>query len=645
MSKIDIFKYPFSDGSSMNYTPTEAKIMDIIKEELGLDFMPKRLDIRNFYNNGFYGENTIKDLYSILLKEAVLQPDVDKAVDDLSSLTASLVRIMGSVYNDVAYESLDYMFTIALPDMIELTEDKRLITAIAELSRTKGSKEVAAVYDTLDTVMKDPKYRDNKVAYAYCSDLVNKMQAWQCFGSRGFVINLDGTINKYPVVNSYLSGLYDNYEYTVDTKSATVATFYSMSAIRTSETFSNALQTAASLVENVSLNDCGNTDGMIYKVQGPGYNKFNEWGKGDLDSLTGMHYKMQQDEFWSLLRGDEDFLYGETIILRMPFHCKHSNIHTICINCLGRVGLHAKRNFNIGLYLSTRLTDLFNQMVLSAKHLISSAIAEKVILEKETLEYLYVKKKHLLIAPILIGTEFTLAVKLSEFYGYKDITPTNVAQLSHHRLSRISEITLYINGEGHPLPVKAGNKTAIFTKDFLQYVTKNTIEVSSKLVLHVNMKRWKKSMKLLELPETMFDVREYNASIRALLTGNTDETGKKLHKMTRDEFTIELYEAISRKFVPSFSTLGLIAYILGVRNPKTGDFRIAQGDEEYTLMSVNAVLSKGTLSGAFSTGRLSSLNNTDTFSPDKHMDHLLDLYLDPAGVVELEREGYFERDN
>lgn len=637
---IKINNFHFRDGKSVDYTPTEYTLMEAVRVSLGEESLDSSLDIRNFYDKGVFADSTLKDLYGKILGYIVnSNKPFNQIIEEVSNATSAILFGLDLVYNEIGYESLEYMFALSLNDMIEIVKDRRLLDSIQQLAKNPIQNEVANVYNTLDVVMHDPIYSENKIAMAYCTGIVNKMQMKQCFGTRGFVINLDGTINDKPVVSNYLFGLYDNYEYTLDSKSASIALYYSQSAIKRSETFANGLQTAGMVVEKVIYTDCGNQDTMEYEVNGPGLNIHGEHHNGDLKSLRGILYKLNRDDKeWLIFNGDEEHLYGKKVYIRLPFHCKLDNRHHICINCLGRLAFHAHPEFNIGMYLLSRLSDLINQLVLSAKHLIASAIADSIILSKEAEEFFIIDGRHIKLRPDKVGKELVMKIYLKEFRGYQELEGRDIREINTHKLSAIENIGFSIDDKEYQFKLLDYGRNGILTKDFLQYIVNNTIKVDEKFILYINMKRWKKSWKIMEVPESMFDVRAYGASIRSFMS---DANGRGIHKMSREEFLLELYNLTSRRFNVSFSILGLIAYILGVKDPKNGDFRIAR-DEPYTLTSINKLLNKGSITGAFTTGSLGPLFNMDTWSSDKRMDHPLDLYLAPEEVMNAIKDGYYD---
>lgn len=640
--KIKIHKFRFSDGSVVSYSPTEYRIITIIANVMGWEEIDPKYNLRNFG----YGESMIRDIFREILTDTLNQDkDPNRIRKEVSDAVAATLVASDLIYNGIGYNSLEYMYPLSLNDMVEIVEDPDLVKAIRELATDPTQKNVIHVYDVLDKVMHSPKYENNKVAQVYTDKLANTMQMKQCYGSRGFVLNLDGVINKIPVTSNYLLGLYDNYEYVLDSKSAAMALYYSGTAIQHSEVFSNSLQTACSLIENVVYTDCGTKAGMKYTVQGPGLNEHGEPYKGDLPIIAGLMYKLHEDDEWVTIKGDETFLYGKDIILRMPYNCMLKNRHSICIKCLGKLGYHADPDFNIGMYLVSRLSDLLNQIILSAKHLISNAVADVVSLNENTAKYLYIKDNYIYVDPKWIGKNWTLSVSLKEFYGYKDLEGKTISQLNHYKLSSVFNIVIRYGKTVEELHVGFGDRRSIFTKDFIAYVMKEKkVSIDDRLVLHVNMLNWRKTFKLLEVPETNFDVRAYNASIRNFITGGKSPDGVPISKMTRDEYVLNLHRLISRKFTVSFTTLGLIARVVGVRDPKNSDYRIAIEGEPYTLTSINKILTQPFVTGIYSTGKIKMLNSVDTYTPERHMDHLLDVYLAPQECVELEREGYYKRE-
>jgi len=628
-------KYVFTDGKEVDYSITEMKILRVFEDIMGDAQLDSDYDLRQYYDNGGFNSDVIRNVFQKKLKKLVLSDaDPKYIIDRTAMILSSTLYAINAVYNEVALTSFAYMYSTTIDDMIQILTDKDLVNAMAKLKDKKTETAVKNIYKVLDNVMEKPEYSENALVISFMASIMNKGQFKQGYGTRGFTSDLVANIINEPIVSSYGVGLQGNYERTANTMDARISILYAETGIQTSETFANKLQTVGALIDTLVYEDCGTNRSMEHTLAGPGLNSHEEWYGGDLPSLTGTRYKLHKDDAgWLVFDGTEEHLYGKTVYIRVAWHCELEDPQSVCVNCLGAVAYTSHPGYNIGLFLLSRITEILNQMILSTKHLIASAVTDAVFLHETALNYLKIRKDGDITVDKAKLPGGVIHISLDEFYGYKDLEGKDLNSIMPGRLSRISHILVDETGKCKPVKVTItdSKRKGILSREFIEYLMKYNTGITEGGYLKVPMTKWKPSSKMIQMPAASFDYRAYGASINSTIT-----SAKGLNKHTRASFLLELHELVSRKFTVSIGALSLIPLIMSQKDPLKGDYRITRGDK-YKLVSLNDALHTSSISVIYGTGTLTPLNSIDTANENTHMRHPLDVYFCPQEAVEAER--------
>lgn len=97
-----------------------------------------------------------------------------------------------------------------------------------------------------------------------------------------------------------------------------------------------------------------------------------------LGKFINRYYRLNPNGMEYLLTRKDTHLIGQTIYLRSPITCaSNARGHGICYRCYGDLA-HTNNDLNIGKIAAEELSSKLTQMMLSAKHLLKSAV-EKII--------------------------------------------------------------------------------------------------------------------------------------------------------------------------------------------------------------------------------------------------------------------------
>ena len=199
---------------------------------------------------------------------------------------------------------------------------------------------------------------------------INKMQFGQALGYIGLKPDIDGSIIPVAIEDNYLYGLSNIENYFINAKGTRKALITNSKMVRRSGYLTRKLSLL--MVDRFHDNnfaDC-NTDHFVI---------FNIETKAKLYQLEGRHYydldaeNQKISELKTIDLNDES-LIGKTVGLRSPITCAGSHV---CKTCYGSDLSEVNRDLNSGLLAVVFLTNVLTQMLLSAKHLLTTR-AEKI---------------------------------------------------------------------------------------------------------------------------------------------------------------------------------------------------------------------------------------------------------------------------
>jgi predicted small secreted protein len=89
-----------------------------------------------------------------------------------------------------------------------------------------------------------------------------------------------------------------------------------------------------------------------------------------LKRLIGRMYKLYNETAYKILTENDTHLIGQTILVRSPLTCACKK--GVCESCYGKALYHKNFGLNVGTYAAARISSPITQMILSAKHLLTS---------------------------------------------------------------------------------------------------------------------------------------------------------------------------------------------------------------------------------------------------------------------------------
>ncbi len=624
----------YEDGVEIRHTAHELAVNRYVYSLL--EIVPLKLvskySVHNYYVGGQYVANTINKAF-----EAILEDVVDKHIGIsgdrliLEGLYERMYLIMEDIYNNIVYEHLEYVSSLNIRDFLDIQLKPELMSAIDEVRVKKDLDSVKNTYDVLDKVIRTSEdLRDNPIAKGYISGGISSNQVKQLLASRGFVTEIDSSIFKYPIASSFVLGMDDMYDMAVESRSGAKALYLSNRAISLAEYFAREMQLTTMAVERLVDGDCGNTE-------------FIEWTvtESDYKNLLGKTYYLDGASY--VINKSTTHLIGETIKIRNAMRCKLTNKRHVCTACFGRLSNNIPLHANLGHITLTVMSAIISQLILSTKHVTTSASSDTITLTPAMKEYFVVRNKdtYAFRANTISRKKqtFKLCIPQDQGYGIANIDKaSDVYKLNIARVSKLSTIHLAVtNSDGSyteiPLDLKQGTRYGNLTYDFLAYVRDSGYSLDSSDRFVIDLDGWSSGVALVSLPQVEFSYIDLAKAIKEEFKSMKTVVG------TPEAFLHKIFTLVNSKLDVNLAMLEMIVYAFTVEDPTAGKFGMSRGSDNAAPTKMMNIMTNRSVGGSYAWEYvMSTLLSPRSYYGNNNVNHILDVMLKPNEAL-LERYG------
>lgn len=558
-----------------------------------------------------------------------------------------IYKTISDVQNFLTIETEQDVISIDILDFVQIAHHPRTL-ALKQEAMADPDKIRYAYEEILKEIETNPMFDDNGLAKAVRSKMVKIQQVMQCVAFRGFPTEVDGAIFKKPIWGNYVDGLNDFYDLVADSRTAAKSHFYADSALKDSEYRARKFQLNAVVLERVVYEDCGSTDLMPWMVQGK---KFDGAGvetyPGDLPMLVGKYYKVNKEDEYKIIEGDEKHLVGKTIWFRTVLDCKHPDKHAACHVCAGFLSQNISRFANVGHLGSVTLSKDFTQNILSVKHVNMSSVALRVLLGEFELKYLNTGTRgegYYLNKP---GRDFKLSIVVlsDEVPGLLEIDTSgkdnSYLQLSLPRISHITTMLLRIVKkigdqeirEDVSLNVKIKQSVPMLTHELLGYIAKRGWSIDEDNNFVFDMSDWNFSNPILALQgkeESFVDLAD---EVEGMIQSSQKFHKKRIMANAHRVLLQELFDAVNRKLRINILSMEILIYSLMTESDKS--YNMARNAENPVLGIGDTLTLHRSLGQALAfQAHESAIFEPTYFYQGTRPDNPMDVFICPQEVVE-----------
>lgn len=557
------------------------------KYDLQID---RDLWIDNFLVNGYFSNKTYLNLYSVVL-EKVVKPHLQKYGnnDIMATLFEDMYLTIDLINNKLNAFISPYVATLDIFTLLKVQFNKKLIDTMAEVSKNPSPEGVLKSYDVFDEIIREPRYRSFSITLLYLSKTASEGQVKQMFGCRGYITELNNKIFKIPMTNSFLLGFKNPYESTIESRAGTKALSLSGKAIEDTEYASREISLATMTVEGIYHGDCGKPVYVDFYVKGDIFDDDdNMISKSDIPNLVGKRYLDIKDNVEKIITKKDTHLENGYIRLRSAVYCGLSDKKKICSACIGAIGDTILPTDNLGNLAGNETARASSQGLLSAKHLLMTAVMARIRLVTLAKKYFLVRSDEFLLfkANILNKKikEVYLKVKQSEAWGLDTLSRvSDIFSININKVSRISTITLVFQGansiEEVELDIKSGSSYTHFTLEALNHIREVGYKSPDEDHFLINVNKFDNKKPMFKYDKIEFNLALLNRDFKSML-----KTRKYIYVdgVMRSEFTPDvlvqnLFDLLNSKLNINIALIEIIVYAFTVKDLNSNNYDLGRG--------------------------------------------------------------------
>jgi hypothetical protein len=552
-------------------------------------------------------------------------------------------EVTNDVHNEVAKFAEEYVTTVDILDCINIVEHPDIHGVIEAIENNSDS--ISAAYKViLDVIRNDPSLHENALAKAMRTDMVNANQVLQCVGVRGFPTEVDGTILPYPILSNYTKGMKTLYDFLAESRTAAKSLYFTDSPLQDAEYFARRLQLLAMVVEKIDYVDCGTKKHLQWRVSPPVYDeKGNKTYNGDLEFMIGKYYLDEQTGKYFEITGDNPALHNKVLQIRTVIFCQHPDTHKVCEVCFGALSGNVSRHANLGHLCAATMTQQTSQSVLSTKHLDASSVSTNITLSEVSGRYFttnktknaYIIKKELSKNDVKMIVNRDQATGLTDILSIDDVKNINPIRVSN--LDCVEILLKCVNEEiSMPIFVNQGNRKAVFTIEFLQYLKTHRWETDSRNNFIFDLKHWDFSIPVMKLPDMEYSYSDHSHQISKVIESSMANITDRLNPHSPVSTLQELFQLVNQKLNVNIAALEVIIYANMISSKD--DYSMGRHSPEPVLGVSNMVIKNRSLSSAYAfQDQITAITSPRSFFKMGRSSSVFDVFISPREVVEEER--------
>ncbi len=519
---------------------------------------------------------------------------------DMDEINRLIYEITNTIYNVFVVKTQRYVKSLDIFDFIKVTKHPEVLRLMEELRKCNGQGEftINKVNDAIiELLQNSPDFNGCGIPEALRSSLVSPEQAAQCVGVRGNPTDIDSNIFKKSILTNYSRGVRNITDLAQDSRTAAKSLFFTRDPMRKSEYFNRACQLSAATLKNLHYVDCGNKDYSLITIK----------SKKLLRDMVGIfHYCEVMKTERPITSGDKH-LIGKTVQCRLVNTCKHPDRNGVCYKCYGELSLSIPYGTNIGHVAASDVQSRVAQLLLSNKHLDSSANLDKIYLSDYDKRFVVTgtQENGIYFNKVFTKKKFSIVLAEQETQGLDYVKVVATAdQLVPYRLSELSYIQIVEHvGDGYGQPVEVcvscDTRKSYLSRKMLRYVKAKGWTINEQGHYVIDMSDWDINEHFLELPLKHFSTVDYMQSIEGFIKGGITRDGDSI--MNYDNFPAALmafHDLVSAKLDCHVSHLQVIILSTMVQDIKNRDYRLPMPKNSGSSAFYNQQMTMRSLSAA-----------------------------------------------
>lgn len=567
--------------------------------------------------------NIVVDCYNIYRDQGVYLN-----MDDVNEL---IFAITNRIYNVFVEMTERYVKSISVLDFAQIVRHPKVIEVIKKVTDTNGQGEftINKANDFIEKfITTDPEFRGNGIADPLRYRLITAGSALQCVGLRGNPTDIDSHIFRKSVFSGYARGIRNITDLAEDSRTAAKSLFFQRDPMRKSEYFNRACQLSAATLQNLHMVDCGNKDYYPITIK----------SKKLLKDMIGIYHYCEALKTERPIRQYDTHLVGKTVKCRLVFSCKHPDRNGVCYRCYGDLSLSIPANTNIGHVAASDVQSRVAQLLLSNKHLDSSANIDAIYLSEYDRGFVTTgaKENGLYFAKGMHKRKLKIVIAEADTQGldYVKVVATS-DQLVPYRLSEIGYIQIMLSDkpeDAHTVCVSCDTRKSYLSRNMLRYVKDKDWTINEQGNYVIDMSDWDMREHFLELPLKHFSTVDYMQSIEGFIKGGITRDGDSIMNYEDPAAALmAFHDLVSVKLDCHVSHLQVIILSTMVQSSEDRDFRLPLPREQGKSAFYNQQMAMRSLSATMAyQNQAMILYSPTSYLCHKRPPHPLDPMLVPS---------------
>lgn len=543
----------------------------------------------------------------------------------------TMYRVINHLYNDIAIHCAEYVRGATAVDYLEIMD----LPEIAEIRNFLQTKPRILPQDFIDNyakakkiILNSPALDNNPLAIAVRCGSIKMDQLIQIVIARGYCADADSRLFRDAVRVAYMDGLRTLEAVLMDSRGAARAIYYQKKPTKDSEYLNRRLQLVSQIVKRLYEKGCGSTD----------YREVLIDSESTLRDYAGkLHYI---DGNAVELRRQHTQYVGKVLQIKSVFCCVHTDRYGVCMDCFGPgIGLSIPDLTNLGHECVSTVLGRFVQLLLSAKHIILSAVGgARAVGYGEEAQYIRINTddaadNNIYMTDINTTRPQLLTLGPKEARMISDLHEVeNIEELSVTRMTAIRTFLLSSKDDldvGPPVLIDLRNYEVAcsLSMDMLKYIMKYGYGVDDVGHFVIDLTHWDWTKPFLFVPVTQFSIPMFIAGVETYivsasktkgitkkevaediqvqeyLKGKRSTRSSMLPRITDYDNAIdavnELYRIISQKMDVNIAHLEIIVLSLTANDPDDGDFRPPLNRRDAKIISYNQAMQFRSMSQLF----------------------------------------------
>jgi len=605
----------------------------------------------NFYVNDGPSSNTVNDTFEAIMVDIISEIGISNP--DIQVITLEHYRVMFDIINDIFNNLYEQMATgiygVSSRDIISISNHPKIVEARKQLEDNPNYETIKNIYTILDDlIFSDEISFDNGLKKLYVSSIGNRGQMSQLAGVRGYCNEIDSTIFKYPITESFTSGLNSLYDLGTESRTAAFSLVSSTESIKKSETLSRMLQISGVHLERLYPGDCGTTEYLRWTVRGPD----DEW-KGDLKNLVGSYYKVSLlENEWKAIKISDTHLIGKEIYLRNVSKCKLKDKHGVCSMCFGELSYNVPYYANIGQLTSTNLSQAASQALLSTKHHVGSAGVNKIHMDESTSKVFMERKELFYVYEDLVKTydKVELIIPMNNVKPLLSIkTTAALSKVDIESLSKIDKLDVILkSGEKYDLvhcPIKFNGRYGLLTRQICREIVKGNYYIDSGNIVFT-LDRTNIKLPILHLENKNYSFNELVTNLEGLIKKRSILKGG-VSKDSIDDLIKDVFYLVNSKLNINIANISGMLYTYMTKDLPNGNFDLGRNytSERPEVISLsNSIGNRSASASMLFDAANRELVKTSLFKDHDKPSHLYDVLFFPQERINefKKREKYYQ---